>query len=240
MLHFSSHKSNSRISNLHLCLKQESNKAKQIIFSIFQPLALGIAVASATSNNDPETLKALVKWKNKGSLSAPTRELTVCTSTCNPMFLACTEEYNQCIGPLYALGYRINLPEDIKILIEQILKFGSISNKIHFWWYMVKYPQRIGDDDEMTKEEEDMKRNPQNIFDNKEDIFDSVERFSMLKAHSNPHYLAAEYKFKSDTFERLLGNFDPLRKSLAIAKYAEMMSIFDMTNEFSELKKVER
>ena len=72
----------------------------------------------------------------------------------------------------------------------------------------------------------------------------------MLKAHSNPHYLAAEYKFKSDTFERhnnrelllkrILGNFDPLRKSLAIAKYAEMMSIFDMTNEFSELKKVER
>ena len=229
-------------------------KGKTDIFSIFQPFPLGIAVASATSNNDPETLEALVKWKNKGSLSPPTRELTGCTSTCSPMFLACTQEYNQCIDPLYALGYRINLPKDVKRIINQIMKLDSISNKIQFWWYMVKGsedPHEFDDEgNQLAIKEEGLKRNPKNIFDNRDQ--DSVERSLLLKAYSNPHYLAACYKFNSDTFEkhqnrkllvrRGLGIFDPLRKSLAIARYAELLSIYDCeyTNEYSELNKVQR
>ena len=171
------------------------------------------------------------------------------------MFLACTQEYNQCIDPLYALGYRINLPKDVKRIINQIMKLDSISNKIQFWWYMVKGSEDPHEyDDEGNKlsiKGKSLKRNPKNIFDNKEDQ-DSVERSLLLRAYSNPHYLAAEFKFKSETFKKhqnwkilekkVLGNFDPLRRSLAIARYAELLSIYDCeyTKDYAELNKVGR
>ena len=162
------------------------------------------------------------------------------------MFLACTQEYNQCIDPLYALGYRINLPKDVKRIINQIMKLDSISNKIQFWWYMVKGsedPHELNDEgNQLAIKEKSLKRNPKNIFDYKEDQ-DSVERSLLLKAYSNPHYLAAVYEKHKD--QKLLAkrvNFDPPRKSLAIARYAELLSIYDCeyTNEYSELNKVGR
>ena len=215
----------------------------------------GIAVYVATSNNDPETLEAIVKWKNKGSLSPLTKEIRDCPC---PMLLACEEEYSQCIKLLYNLGYRIELPKDVKSTINKIMELKLISNKIHFWWVMVKGNEAPHLENDHHYEEDwrmksvgqtSVNRNHKNIFQH--DGEDSVERSWLLKAYSNPYYLTAEFRFLSETYNRhekrvqlrkkVLPRFDPLNRSLAIARYAELLSIYDCeyNKEYTEIKKVE-
>ena len=62
------------------------------------------AVLIATSNNDPETLKCLVRWAEKqGQVE---KEPCQCA-----MLIASIEDYRECISLLYKLNYRVRLPK---------------------------------------------------------------------------------------------------------------------------------
>ena len=172
------------------------------------------------------------------------------------MLLACTEEYNQCIKYLYALGYRIKLPVDDDNKIKQIMKLESISNKIHFWWVLVKGKEAPRENEyerefERISTKEISRRKSMNKIFKK--TSDDVERYLLLKAYSNPYYLVAGFKFRQKKFsshenlevrkillEDSLPKHDPLRKSLAIARYSELLSIYDSeySQEYSKIKKV--
>ena len=69
---------------------------------------------------------------------------------------------------------------------------------------------------------------------------DPVTKFIRLKAYANPQYLVTEFKAKLSSQEEKLWDFDPLRKALAIARFTELLSKYEMqySEEYIEIMKV--
>ena len=208
---------------------------------------IGIAALSATLNNDPETLEALVNWKE----GKEAREDKSSFLDNDPITIACIEGYNQCIGPLYRLGYRLNLPKEGLKKISMIMNLEPISNKIHFWWVTVRGKVDAHISELVSEDQEDenfsVKIESKEKQVNKTYIKDSVQDSVQLKAYSNWYYLAAAFRKKFEDSEcskyncdEVMPKFDPLRISLAIARYAELMSLNDTqyTKDYEEIKQV--
>ena len=174
----------------------------------------------------------------------------------DPITIACIEEYNLCIEPLYRLGYRLHLPKEDLEKIYMIMNLEPISNKIHFWWVTVRGKKDAHILEFISKDKEDehfsVKIQPREVKEVKKTYIkkDSVKDSVQLKAYSNCYYLAAAFRQKIEESEcskfngllkdKFMPNFDPLRISLAIARYAELMSLYDSQyiKEYEEIKQV--
>ena len=193
------------------------------------------AVLYATINDDPETLAGLVDWARKEGLV----EKDPCE---HAMELACLKEYNLCIKHLYELNYRIKLPLEDEERIATIMKMNNLFNGFQFYYILTrgnKNPEENPANMDCELLPFTRSLSVQSRYDRKKrrkyfnDEHDSVESYLSLKAYSNSHYLAVEFQHNSQMNNNQtqknfsISDVDPLRKSLAIGRYAELLSRYD-------------
>ena len=151
--------------------------------------------------------------------------------------------YFRCIPILYEMNYRIPIPEDYDDKIRQIMSMKAISSNLHFYYILIfkgNKDVRIN----RSAETEDIPISLIGARKKRQEIFyggdDPVTKFLRLKAFSNPHYLVAEFKSKLSSEADDLCDFDPLRKSLAIARFTELLSKYEQqySQEYIEIMKV--
>jgi len=154
---------------------------------------LGRAVLYATINDDCATLEGIADWARKENLDGE-----------NPkgdaMVLACLKDLRHCIEPLYKLNYRINLDEEDRKEIENLMK-----NQPNDWMLKFKeyfYPKSTEVTEASIPDE-----------GRKGKKYDMIERYLSLKAHANPQYLAAEFRYHINA-SSYVSKYDPWRKSL--------------------------
>jgi len=205
------------------------------------------AVLHATINDDPETLAGLVSWARQEGLV----ERDPCE---HAMELACLKEYNLCIKHLYDLNYRIRLPIEDEERITTIMKMNNLFNGFQFYYILTrgnKNPEEnpTNLDRELLPITRSLSVQSRNERKKRRKYFneehDSVESYLSLKAYSNSHYLAVEFQHNSHlNNNQTQNNFsisevDPLRKSLAIGRYAELLSRYDTlyTQEYHLISK---
>ena len=68
---------------------------------------------------------------------------------------------------------------------------------------------------------------------------DPVSRLRAIKAYSNHHYIITEFLQQSN-LEEELRQFDPMRKTLILARYCEFLSLFyvQYSREYLEIRQV--
>ena len=68
---------------------------------------------------------------------------------------------------------------------------------------------------------------------------DPVARLRAIKAYSNHHYIITEF-LEQSTLTEQSRQFDPMRKTLILARYCEFLSLFyvQYSREYLEISKV--
>ena len=136
------------------------------------------------------------------------------------------------------MNYRVPIPEDYDDKIGQIMSMKAISNNLHFYYILIF---KGNSDVRMTEfETEDIqiaKKRRRQIFYLGDD---PVTKFVRLKAYANSQYLVTEFKAKLSSQADNLWDFDPLRKSLAIARFTELLSKYEKqySEEYIKIMKV--
>ena len=153
------------------------------------------------------------------------------------------QRYSRCIPILYAMNYRVPIPEDYNDKISQIMSMKAISNNLHFYYILIF---KGNSDILMNKSETEnipislmvaKKRRREIVYFSD----DPVTKFVRLKAYANPQYLVTEFKAKLSSQADNLWDFDPLRKALAIARFTELLSKYEKqySDEYIEIMKVQ-
>ena len=185
-------------------------------------------VLYVTLNDDPETLEEILDWAvRKGfRLSWEPEE---CYDKHCPVLLACLENYTRCISVLYKFKYRILLPEEDKNTIEQVLQ---TENAVMNDWYFY-YTLYFGN--------VDLRNRGRRLHANTIKSVDPIERFLKFKAVANPHYILTEFLENSCASTENLKQFDPIRRSLALARYSKHLSQYYVhySQEYKDVSKVE-
>ena len=133
------------------------------------------------------------------------------------------------------MNYRVPIPKDYNDMIYLIMSKKAITNKLHFYYTLIFRRNR-------EAEAEDI---PMSLIGaKKKEIFyigdDPVTKFVRLKAYANSNYLVTEFKAKRCSQADNLWDFDPLRKSLAISRFTELLSKSERqySEEYIEIMKV--
>ena len=216
------------------CFHAESDQTDGLDLNLAGRDMLERAILFATLNDDAETLEDILKW---GQESQFLDNINLCeeegVGKHSPILYACLKDYVKCINVLYRYGYRVNLPEEEETIIQEVLRTNNaVENDYHFYmklwagdrhvdqvYYLLKKKKKLGS-----------KKDP-------------VERLLSIKAFANPHYIATEFmencEHKNVT-EKEFCLYDPVRKSLALARYTKFLSRFyvQYSQEYLEISKV--
>ena len=189
------------------------------------------AILFATLNDDVETLEVVLKWgKENGFLDDDIllfEEQGL--EKLSPILYACLKDYNKCITVLYKQGYRVRLPEEEEKTIKNVLQNNNASeNDYHFYMKLWAGDRHIDQMYECLGKN----RNPDSQSD-------PVERLLCIKAFANPHYLATEF-MDENMKEEDFCLYDPVRKSLTLARYCKFLSSYyvQYSEEYLEISKV--
>ena len=76
----------------------------------------------------------------------------------------------------------------------------------------------------------------------KTESVDPIERFLKIKAVANPHYILTEFLENSSNSSEDFRQYDPIRRSLALARYSKHLSSYNVpySQEYKEISKVRR
>ena len=135
------------------------------------------------------------------------------------------------------MNYRVPIPKDYNDMIYLIMSKKAITNKLHFYYTLIFRRNR-------ETEAEDIPISLMRAEKKRQEIFylgnDPVTKFVRLKAFANPQYLVTEFKAKCCSQADNLWDFDPLRKSLAISRFTELLSKSERqySEEYIEIMKV--
>ena len=191
------------------------------------------AILFATLNDDSESLEDILKWGVENKFpSSWRREDRVCNYS--PILYACLKDYTRCITILYNYGYRVNLPEEEANIVNNILSTNdAVENEHNFYMKLYSGDRHIDQFYHLIRRKK--KRNSET---------DPVERLLSIKAFANPHYIATDFMEHCDhkaLEEEHFYKYDPVRKSLALARYSKFLSYFyvQYSQEYLEISKVE-
>ena len=170
------------------------------------------AVLLVTLNDDPETLEGILKWAEGWKAE----ECVDVEKDC-PVLFACHENYTRCITVLYQFGYQVLLPDGDKTRIKRVLETeDAVTNDWYFY-----YTLYLGNGDLRNRAGISLKA----------DIIESVdpiERFLKFKAVANPHYILTEFLENSSNSSEDFRQYDPIRRSLALARYSRHLSAYNV------------
>ena len=192
------------------------------------------AILFATLNDDAETLEDVLKWGQESNfLGQVILSEETGVGKHSPILYACLKGYVKCITVLYRHGYRVCLPEEEEKIVQDILRANNaLENDYHFYMKLWAGDRHI---------------DPVYYFIKKENKLgsqtDPVERLLSIKAFSNPHYLVTEFMENCEHGNMKEEDFclyDPVRKSLALARYCKFLSYFHVqySREYLEISKV--
>ena len=188
------------------------------------------AILFATLNDDVDTLEHVLKWGYEKGFRFEEQGL----EKHSPILCACLKDYNKCITVLYKQGYRVKLPDDEEKAITKILRDNNASKNDHHF-YMKLWAEDRHPDITVIDKVYDCLGMEKNIGSKT----DPVERLLSIKAFANPHYLATEFMYENMK-EKDLCLYDPVRKSLTMARYCKFLSSYyvQYSEEYLEISKV--
>ena len=196
------------------------------------------AVLFATLNDDSETLEEILKWGTENSVPVGWPEDQSNDQHC-PIMYACLRNYTRCITVLYKYEYRIHLPDEDKETIEKVLKINDFASNDYQFYMKLWVGDRHVDQFYRLSCISLIKSKKRKASDT-----DPVERFLRMKAFSNPHYIATEFVencSEGNCMEEIdFRMFDPIRKSLLLARYSKLLSHYysQYSLEYLEISKV--
>ena len=190
------------------------------------------AVLLVTLNDDHETLEEILNWAvaEGFSLRCKAEECVDVDQHC-PVLLACHENYTKCITVLYKFGYRVLLPDKDKTTINRVLETDdAVINDWYFYYTLYR-----GNGDIRYRAGIKLKAG-------KIETGDPIERFLKFKAVANPHYILTEFLENTSNDPVEFRQFDPIRRSLALARYSKHLSSYNVpySQEYKEISKVGR
>ena len=175
------------------------------------------AILFATVNDDSNTLADILHWSEDNDIS---RDENFCDKL-SPILYASLRDYDKCVTVLYKYGYRLKLPiEDERIINDVLMRDDAVTNDHSLFSQLRSGDKHIKSFYRCLK-----KRTDVCLSDT-----DPVERLLHIKAFANPHYVATEFMEKcegKDIKEEDFREFDPIRKSLTLARYTKFLSSFD-------------
>ena len=184
-------------------------------------------VLLVTLNDDPETLEDVLNWAVDRGFRLSWEQEECIDKHC-PVLLACHQNYIRCISVLYKFGYQILLPDEDRDTIRTILE---TENAVINDWYFY-YTLYFGNDA--------VRQRGMRLHANTLDLIDPIERFLKFKAVANPHYILTEFLENPCHTPQLLRLYDPIRRSLALARYSRHLSQYYVyyAQEYKEISKV--
>ena len=174
---------------------------------------------TATLNDDPETLEAILRWGDsqdmnpgQGSSLARSQELEE-----NPILLSSLEGYTACMEHLYRAGYRIRLLDSDWRRVRSELDHTDrnqafLTSLEKAWEKLIQYK-------EVCCQSED-----------------PVSRYLLFKAYANPQYLSIQLLARSPK-DTSLATVDPLRLAFALGHHAQLLATYfpEHTVEYSKI-----
>jgi hypothetical protein len=157
---------------------------------------------TATLNDDPATLKAILSWGKKQKMKDHDSQMQVLED--NPILLASLDGYTECMKHLYKAGYRIMLLDGDWRIVKTALEQAKIGVEIHYSPTKVKGKARIKREGWETD--------------------DPVKRYLRFKAYANPDYLSMELLHNKEKATKKLKSIDPLRRSFVLGAHAKLLA----------------
>ena len=187
------------------------------------------AVLLVTLNDDPETLEGILTWALAEGFHLSWKAEDCVEKHC-AVLLACHENYVRCITVLYKFGYRVLLPDGDKTRIKRVLETeDAVINDWYFYYTLYLGNAHIRN------------RAPSRLKADKIESLDPIERFLKFAAVANPHYILTEFLENSSNSTKDFRQFDPLRRSLALARYSRHLSSYNVpySQEYKDISKVQ-
>ena len=205
--------------------------------SFFQSVLRSMLVY-ATLNDDPESLETIVTsdfaFKTKQALSRtlhrsfsipetePVLEVTgrSLERHKNPLLVACTQGYSQCVRILYKYGYDINVYKEDSKYIEQLMQMDHASASASTYYLYEK--MWFGEKSYQNLKSIARKKVVSN------DEYDAVERYIRFRAYASPTYISVAF---SESRQEDLATMDPMRKAIACSTYATYLGEYYMQQQ---------
>ena len=191
------------------------------------------AIFFATLNDDPESLEEILEWRDNNNFPTSGER---CVGSYSPILYACLKDYTRCISILYSYKYRVSLPEEEAKIIKQILATNdAVENEYNFYTTLYSGDRHVNQFDSLIRRKSQKKKTQSKT--------DPVERLLSIKAYANPHYITTELMWHHEhnaIEEKNFCQYDPVRKSLALARYTKFLSNFyvQYSQEYLEISKV--
>ena len=208
-----------------------------LYFFLSQSLLRSMLVL-ATLNDDPSTLSTIansdcaIKVQQSASPRQLNREIIVAGESNelvvpvevgghsldrhrNPMLVACTQGYPECVSILYKAGYRFNMYEEDEKFIQRLtsLDHAKAISSIHYLYERMYFGEKSCSTISQLPKKKLVSMDSSTEFD-------PVERFIRFRAYASPTYISTT--FQESDFEEL-DKVDPLRKTIACSTYAEYL-----------------
>ena len=169
---------------------------------------------TATLNDDPETLEAILFWGKENQMTNAPNSPKV---EDNPILLSSLEGYTECMKHLYQAGFRIDLLDKDRKMVARCMNRSTASQSVRGWMARAMQVRDGWDDDG-------------------EFAIDPVKRYLVFKAYANPHYLSI--KLTKSTEHDDLKSFssldksemespekeDPLRQAFSLSSHAKLLA----------------
>ena len=201
---------------------------------IYNNHMLDRAILFATLNDDPDSLEDILKWGDDKRDRFPfSGRQEDGVDHYSPILYACLMDYTRCIDTLYKHGYKVSLPKEEKKIIDNILATNdAVENEYNFYMKLFAGDRHVSQFYNLTPWKEEKKSET-----------DPVERLLSIKAYANPHYIAREFMDNCENKlieEKNFSQYDPIRKSLALARYSKFLADFyvQYSQEYLEISKV--
>ena len=181
-------------------------------------------VLLVTINDDHETLEKVLDWARGKQIPLSWKQEECIGKHC-PILIACHENYTKCITVLYKYGYKILLPDEDRDTIRTVLETeDAVINDWYFYYTLYFGRASVGD----------------RLRTNAIPSVDPIERFIKFKAVANPHYILTEFLENTAGTSKDLQQYDPIRRSLALARYSKHLSQYYVhySQEYKEISKV--
>ena len=191
------------------------------------------AIFFATLNDDPESLEEILEWRDNNNFPTSGER---CVGSYSPILYACLKDYTRCITILYKAEYRVSLPDEEADIITNILATNdAVENEYNFYTTLYSGDRHVNQFDSLIQRKRHKKKTKSDT--------DPVERLLSIKAYANPHYITTEFMWHHEhkaIEEKDFCQYDPVRKSLALARYTKFLSNFyvQYSQEYLEISKV--
>ena len=214
----------------------------------------------ATIDNDHETLERILKKSKIEEDSEEAQQL---------IRYACLKNYKKCISVLYRHGCRVKLHKEDRNNIPKLFEdkkydqyelydilyslcFPGKKNISQFSFVMEKIKTHTKCCKDQEKEKGDLEEGSNKPTGGHEtsatDLKETdLTRLEAMKAYTNHHYIITEFLHENEKEEESpkkedSRHFDPMRKTLILARYCKFLSMFcvQYSREYLEISKVSK